>query len=210
MDIYDEAVQSYNRMALDERVRLWRWSAEARYSILTETVRLRLDGFLREFSERSARGEGGEHYVYVWKHANSLPFYVGSGCGDRYRTKENRPKEFYEHLDKADAVVYILCHGVDAQTARFYEKYASGAITLGGVELANHDNNVFYTADAEKMKEFVRLAEKKPFTEKVKRVIMDCCFVNDDKITVDDMYAKEAHLRECGEHYFSTLFGKIE
>lgn len=103
--------------------------------------RLTYDGYLEREKDFSFCAGDGEHYVYVWRHAWGDPFYVGTGKGDRWTNIHNRCAEFYPHIDKADAVVYLLLTGVDSKTARMFEKYVSVNLVEAGYTLANGDNN---------------------------------------------------------------------
>lgn len=86
-----------------------------------------LDGYAEsEEFKFAVNGNGGEYYVYLWKHMFGDVFYVGSGKGDRW-TEKNRSsnKEFLKHIDAGDAVVYKILVDVDKNTARKFEQYVS-------------------------------------------------------------------------------------
>lgn len=50
----------------------------------------------------------GSHYVYVWKDAFGLPFYVGKGIGGRAKKISGRGKEFLEIYSKGGCEVEIV------------------------------------------------------------------------------------------------------
>lgn len=105
------------------------------------------DGYLKTVEKYAVDVGSGEHYVYLWRHAWGDPFYVGSGKGDRWKSKSGRCNDFYLHLDQADAVVYRILTGVDLHTARLFEKYVSVNLIEAGCTLANGDNNTEYLSE---------------------------------------------------------------
>lgn len=113
--------------------------------------------------------ENGEHYVYIWKHLNGEPFYVGSGKGGRSRsTSDNRPDRFFAELLAFDAILCYIAQGVSEKDARFIEHYASFALSKNGINLTNKDWNVFYMTEASKKRQQEAFAK-----EKSKTVIID-------------------------------------
>lgn len=84
----------------------------------------------------------GEHYVYIWRHENGDPFYVGSGKGYRSRSTYDRPEDFYGELMALDAVLCYIAVGVSEKDARFIEYYCSFALSSAGVKLTNRDGVV--------------------------------------------------------------------
>ena len=88
------------------------------------------------------KGSGGNYYVYVWAHLfTGQIFYVGSGSGDRWVSKNRGNAEmFYKNLDAGDCGVFKVLEDVDKKTARFYERYISLSLSKSGVELVNGDN----------------------------------------------------------------------
>lgn len=96
--------------------------------------------------------EEGDHYVYIWKHLNGDPFYVGSGKGYRSRSiSANRPDRFYAELLAFDAILCYVAFNVSEKDARFIEHYCSFSLTMGGINLTNGDWNAFRMS--EKVKE---------------------------------------------------------
>jgi hypothetical protein len=89
----------------------------------------------------------GEHYVYIWRHENGAPFYVGSGKGYRSRSTYARPVDFYGELMALDAVLCYIADGVSEKDARFIEHYCSFALSSAGVKLANSDGVVSRLTD---------------------------------------------------------------
>lgn len=103
---------------------------------------IRTYGYAGSTSHCAVRGSGGNYYVYVWAHLfTGQIFYVGSGSGDRWVSK-NRGNAgmFYKNLDAGDCGVFKVLEDVDKKTARFYERYISLSLSKNGVELVNGDN----------------------------------------------------------------------
>lgn len=103
---------------------------------------IRTDGYAGSTSRCAVRGSGGNYYVYVWAHLfTGHIFYVGSGSGDRWVSKNRGNAEmFYKNLDAGDCGVFKVLEDVDKKTARFYERYISLSLSKNGVELVNGDN----------------------------------------------------------------------
>lgn len=59
-----------------------------------------------------------KYYVYVWriKDTNEV-FYVGKGCGDRYKTIRGRNKFFLDMYNSHNCYVQIAYSGLDEETA---------------------------------------------------------------------------------------------
>ena len=90
----------------------------------------------------------GEHFVYVWKHANGIPFYVGSGKGRRSKDISHaRPDKFYAELFAFDAVLCYIALDVSKEAARFIENYCSFVLSKKGINLTNKDGNVFFMTE---------------------------------------------------------------
>lgn len=84
----------------------------------------------------------GEHYVYIWRHMNGDPFYVGSGKGYRSRSTYDRPTDFYGELMALDAILCYIAADISEKDARFIERYCSFALSSSGVKLTNSDGVV--------------------------------------------------------------------
>lgn len=168
---------------------------------------LRWDGYL--FSdESSALSLGdGEHYVYMWSHAWGNPFYIGSGKGNRWLTRSNRNNDFFRHLDDADAVVRKLVVGLDERTARIYEEYISINLSMAGIELANHDNNIIGKNDKIKAGRIARLEEisKLEYTDVVENSLANTLAKTEPNADFRTTYI---FWELYGRHFFSKEYGK--
>jgi hypothetical protein len=160
------------------------------------------NGSLAAIDKKTARGNGGDYYVYIWRHAWGEPFYVGSGKGDRWKNKNSRCDAFYPHLDKADAVVYMLLCGVDAHTARKFEQYTSVNLVEAGYVLANGDNNPNLMTELkhERMAKRCKEMEEHELMPVVQQAIVD---ILNDEPRVDYRITCE-FLKTYGEEHFST------
>lgn len=80
----------------------------------------------------------GEYYVYLWKHIDGAPFYVGSGKNNRWlNTNPNtRSKEFLKELKRRDAIVYKVATGLTEKESRDFEFCCIHALTYQGINLA--------------------------------------------------------------------------
>lgn len=59
-----------------------------------------------------------KYYVYVWKiKETDEVFYVGKGCGDRYKNLRNRNKFFLDMYNSHDCYVQIAYNYLDEETA---------------------------------------------------------------------------------------------
>lgn len=144
MGAYEELVDYYESAPFHEKISMTsRVVATGRTLELDRALSgLTFDGFLEKVENKAVVADEGEHYVYLWTHRWGDPFYVGSGKGGRWLDKGGRCEEFYRHLDRADAVVYLVLRGVDSKTAHLYEKYLSVSLCQAGYNLANGDNNL--------------------------------------------------------------------
>ncbi len=105
----------------------------------------------------------GEHYVYIWRHENGDPFYVGSGKGYRSKSTYARPVDFYGELMALDAVLCYIAADVSEKDARFIEYYCSFVLSSAGVKLTNSDGVVSRLTEhgvARKQKEYQKEADK--------------------------------------------------
>jgi hypothetical protein len=166
------------------------------------------EGRLSEDDSKCVWLDDGDCYVYVWKHNFGDPFYVGSGKKDRWTTINNRCEGFYEHIDKADAIVYKVIDGIDRNTAFAYEKYVSFNLSAAGYDLANHDNNYQRAAKKNQRsidKMFYSL-EGKETTLAVEKAVFD--ILNDEKSHL--CRTTMLFLDKYGEHFFSEKYGEHE
>jgi hypothetical protein len=59
-----------------------------------------------------------KYYVYVWKIKNTNEvFYIGKGCGDRYKSLRSRNKFFLDMYNSHDCYVQIAYRNLDEETA---------------------------------------------------------------------------------------------
>lgn len=165
---------------------------------------IKWDGYLLKKDCFAVHRNSGNHYVYLWKHMNGDVFYVGSGTGKRCINK-NRCMDFLKHLDKGDAVVYIVLDGVDKETSLFYEKYLSGCLSAIGQPLTNKDNNVNRMGNTS-FDEWLHDNEERlndSLTKSVEKTILSGIMCDKD-FTYVDVLAREKFLKENGDKYFSS------
>lgn len=161
-------------------------------------------GYLKMKDEFAISNDKGEHYVYLWKHMRGDIFYVGSGKGKRCEQKY-RGSEFLKHLDKGDAIVYIVLENTDKETAMFYERYLSGCLSDIGQPLVNKDNNV-NVMGKEKLEKWLADNDdtlKNDLTKRFEKVLLDKVLI-DKNFSYEDVLAKEKFLKENGDEYFSS------
>lgn len=162
-------------------------------------------GYLTAVEEKAVRCEEGEYYVYLWRHAWGEPFYVGSGKDGRWLTKQGRCDRFHAHIDRADAIPYLILRGVDIKTAREYERYVSVNLVRAGYDLANSDNNPVCVDEDVWEYECGKSAhlEENELTTKV------CCVVENILVHEPrcDYRVTETFLKTYGNDYFSRNFG---
>jgi hypothetical protein len=112
----------------------------------------------------------GDHYVYIWRHMNGDPFYVGSGKNNRSRSiSANRPDRFYGELMALDAVLCYIAADISEKDARFIERYCSFFLSSNGVNLTNSDGVVRRMSSvlvAKKEKEYAANGEKSAVIKK--------------------------------------------
>lgn len=202
---FEEALRHYQSLSLGER---YQFSRNSRNHLIRAQARmLKYNGYLFAESRYAARGEGGEHYVYVWAHLlTGEIFYVGSGIDDRWvnRYRSKNPG-FMLELDKGDAVVYKIIDNVDMDTARFYERYLSLSLSSCGVALANRDNNAS-RCGIEKSKEWLnenanRIAND--FTRQVEEVLLEK-ILSDSDFSGMHVLQVMSFREECGTDWFSS------
>ena len=164
------------------------------------------EGYLSIDESKSVQFDDGDCYVYVWKHNFGEPFYVGSGKKDRWKSLNSRCKDFYQHLDKADAIVYKVIDGLDRNTAFAYERYVSFHLSAAGYNLANSDNNYQRASEQTKRnidKTFYSL-EREETTPAVENAVLN--ILNDNKSHL--CRTSTLFLDRYGEHYFSEKYAR--
>ena len=202
---FEEALRHYQSLSLGEKYQISRNSRN--HLIRAQAWMLKYNGYLFAESHHAVRGEGGEYHVYVWAHLlTGEIFYVGSGIDERwlnrYRTKN---PGFMRELDVGDAVVYKIIDGVDMETARFYERYISLALSSCGIALANRDNNAS-RCGIDKSKAWMnenadRIAND--FTNKVEEVLLEKILSEHD-FRGTDVLRVMSFREECGTDWFSS------
>lgn len=101
-------------------------------------------GYLKKYSPSYLKDKlsdvmQGEHYVYVWKHLNGEPFYVGSGKNDRGEAKWRKNPEFRREISKGDSVIYYLATDISEADARRIEHYVSLKLYFEAFGITNKD-----------------------------------------------------------------------
>lgn len=175
--------------------------ASAKLLVENRVSLVSFDGYLRALVTKAVQECAGNYCVYLWKHAWGEPFYVGSGTGNRWKSKSSRCDDFYLHIDAADAVVYKIIDGVDRNTARLYECYVSASLSAAGYVLANSDNNIAKSSDSEKERIISKcsLVEGSDLTKAVENAVFEVINHNprcDHRIT-------SAFLEKYGTDHFS-------
>ena len=167
---------------------------------------IRTDGYAGSTSSCAVRGSGGNHYVYVWAHLfTGQIFYVGSGSGDRWVSKNRGNAEmFYKNLDAGDCGVFKVLEDVDKKTARFYERYISLSLSKNGVELVNGDNIYGKSAGcrADSWMEDNRDRIASQMTKDVEQAIIEK--VPSDLLGWRNVMAVMRFREEYGDNYFSS------
>lgn len=137
---FEECEKYYESLPFGAKYRLNSPNQSMRWT--SGSYRIVNDGFVAKMEQGAVRGCGGEHYVYVWMHLlTGIIFYVGSGTGERWTSKNRGDQSgFFKQLDEGDSVVYKVLIDVDEETARFYERYISISLSKEGFELVNRDN----------------------------------------------------------------------
>lgn len=168
------------------------------------TQSIKWNGYLKLKTEFAIHRNEGEYYVYLWKHIHGDVFYVGSGKGKRC-TNKDRCNEFLKHIDKGDAVVYIVADGINLHTSRFYERYISGCLSDIGQPLTNNDNNVTVTGKNAFEKWLLRNEKvlNSDLTREIESSILGK-ILRDEDFCCGDFLEKEQFLAECGKNYFSS------
>ena len=153
---------------------------------------VKYDGYLCADSNNCVQLGDGRYYVYVWKHNYGDIFYVGSGQGERWKVINPRCNEFYNNLDRADAIVYKVVSGLNEIDARRCERYLSVNLANAGFSLANHDFNCEHIPT--------------DFSTEVKDVAEKVIFDIINKEHPQECHKTMVFLKEYGEHYFSEKY----
>ena len=204
--------QSYkeyvNGLPLHERLKLMNG-----YSIKSncgEIVRFGIEcnGYVKAKENYSAYIGDGSHYVYVWKHMDGHPFYVGMGTGDRWKNKSSRSHEFLKEIDAGDSVVYKVVDGIDFSAAKWCERFVSYSLRAAGFRLVNKDNAFDAGDDAaalEWLEWCATLSDRRDIitavTSALERIIVD------DDFLYRDAKGIECFVRKNGNEYFSGNLG---
>ena len=198
-DAYAKACYEFEKMSFSDKIKMVKSIASIRHKYNF----IKYNGYIAEKTNFAIANGEDEYYVYLWKHIDGDVFYVGSGKGDRYRSK-NRNDEFLRHIDKGDAVVYIVLCGVDFKTARFYERYLSGSLGMAEYVLSNGDNNIIHIGE-DKFKRWLDDNESKlnnELTRKIEDAIVNGILLDDD-FRASHFYSIQFFRKECGDTYFS-------
>lgn len=200
LGVFDEINNAFN--SLDFRTRLS--LTQQIESVIHVSKLIKYDGYLKLKDCFSIHHNTGEHYVYLWKHMRGDIFYVGSGKGNRCVHKY-RGSEFLKHLDKGDAVVYIVLDATDKETARFYERYLSGCLSDIGQPLTNKDN-IVARMGKDVFENWLRDNDARlrdTLTKDIENVILNKVLC-DKEFTYEDVLSIEKFLEENGNEYFSS------
>lgn len=197
---FDEINKAFN--SLDFRIRLS--LTQQMESVIHTLKMIKYDGYLKLKDCFAIHQNKGEYYVYLWKHMRGDIFYVGSGKGNRCVHK-NRGMEFFEHLDKGDAIVYIVLDGTTKETARFYERYLSGCLSDIGQPLTNKDN-IVARMGKDVFEDWLKdnnIILCNALTKDIENVMLNKILPDKD-FTYEDILSKEQFLEENGNKYFSS------
>lgn len=139
-EIFDDAKRYYESLSEAEKEEL-----KASIDIAYEKANLRwfagnlcYNGCVNKHEYDGFASDNGEHYVYMWKHLDGTPFYIGSGKDGRWlnRGESTRNKEFTQHAGALDAIVYKVATGLSEHEARDFEFCCIHALTYAGYDLA--------------------------------------------------------------------------
>lgn len=202
---FEDALRCYQSMSLGDKYQISRSSRN--HLIRAQAWMLKYNGYLFANSHYAVRGDGGDYHVYVWAHLlTGEIFYVGSGIDERWlnRYRLTNPG-FMRNLDAGDAVVYKIITGVDRETARFYERYISLALSSCGVALVNRDNNAS-RCGMDKAKAWLKENSDRisnAFTCEVEEVLLEKILSERD-FHGTHVLRVMAFREECGTEWFSS------
>ena len=197
----------YENLGFSQKLQLVQAVAKGGDRLVCE--RIRLDGFVEKRTEYAVTCDDGEYYVYLWKHLDGDVFYVGSGKNNRC-IQRNRGVNFLKHIDKGDAVLYIVAQGLSKNGARFYERYISGCISFTGVQLVNKDNNI-ERIGFKKFEEWLQdnsEALSDPLTKDIEDIILNK-ILTDDKFSARTVLGISAFIELYGHSYFSDYYERV-
>lgn len=207
MTTYEQMVSEFNKLTFPEKLKESAMIMErlhfAESGYYSSAVAY--DGYVEKREEFAANGDGGDYYVYLWKHIDGEIFYVGSGKNDRWLDRF-RKSPFLSEIDKGDAVVYKVIKNLNKSDSLFWESYISRALSAAGVRLTNADN---ISRKAEDFEQFCGENETKlstPFKKTVENVMVNE-IMTDCKFSRKTYLKTEAFIERYGEHYFSERFG---
>ncbi len=136
----------------------------------------------------------GEHYVYMWKHANGIPYYIGSGKGQRWKNIGSgvRSDTFCSHLNQLDSVCYMVYAGMTEKQAREAEFCCIYMLSSLGYNLAQTVWTVEHgcTDDAQEKKkqDFMRLI-KTDYCQKAVSEMIDRLGIENFDFSLRDVYS---------------------
>lgn len=139
MQIYEEALIKFDNLSIDDKIAFYD-NINKMYENTTYRMsasRLKWNRCIKCEERKAYMAGTGDWYVYMWKHIDGTPFYVGSGKGYRWldHTQRSRSKEFIIETDKNDAIVYKVAMGLDMQEARDIEFCCIHNLTKSGYDL---------------------------------------------------------------------------
>lgn len=202
---WDNLMASFEESSFAEKISLCN-TANAAYD---STESIWRNGYVRAVDRHAVRHDSGEYYVYSWKHLMGLPFYVGSGKGDRWTQKNNRCGRFYTEIDAGDAVVYKIACGLDAKMARFIERYLSLSIELAGMKLANGDNCIDVSG-VDGAKRWIAKNDGRIDSELIKRIefVFMNNVLNDEECRRREVIEIRNFRNAHGDKFFSDRFAQ--
>lgn len=203
-----EAVEIYNNMTFSDKCKAIKCMKNLSAGLVSDISPIRWDGYVAKKESYAYVQDEGDCYVYLWRHINGDPFYVGSGRKDRW-TQKNRNDRFLREIDKGDAVVYKVVTGINRPLAYLYEKYISCSLSLGEFDLCNSDNIINDKSKERDFKDWMYSEKSELESERCKKIEEAV-----SNIMMDDNFSYSCHLETAkflkvfGEHYFSETFNK--
>lgn len=73
----------------------------------------------------SRRSDDRKYYVYIWFYeidGCDIPFYVGKGCGNRYKNKSSRSKTFLDFVNSHKCTPVIAAYNLTDEEALWAEE----------------------------------------------------------------------------------------